>query len=167
MRNPRKLASIYKNKDFYEFQPLFVGMIGIANPNVPTLIFPADASNTQIGESAKIALSNSEILSMEEFQKLWSEQETMKRIADERYKRLSVTYGYKNKRDFLKDRSCCWLTLKNNQIEIAPTHHKALDEYSVRKDTGPYPLYVQDTISDEDLGRAIREGFTRCTSVFE
>lgn len=165
-KTPRKTADIIRNQDFYQITTMSIGMLGFPEPNMPFQVFGLDVTDEEIGRRIRDALAASRMVSMDEFQEIWRNKDQMitKRSA-EFNDLLMKQYGYKNRRELYRNMDICGVTLREGKIEVQPTHQKALDgSYTVKKDTGPFAQYISETASDAELGAAIREGFSRCTS---
>lgn len=138
-------------------------MIAYGDLNVEPITLPSDIDDSSFGENVRKALCASKQVSLAEFQNIWSSGAIGKWEAD-RELLLMKRYGYKTKRAMYRKMNCCWISASEGQIGISPAHHKTIDGYTANKTDGPFPIYVAETISDAELGAALRQGFSLCTS---
>lgn len=157
------VANIYFNQDFFEITTMSQGMLQYAEPTAPRHYLPPDVDNATLGHTLRLALKASKRVGVEEFQKIFHSG-MVQQIAKERDAWAMKQYGYKTRRAMYKHMDNCSVSVADGQIEISPSHHNSLDGYSVTKDDGPFPSYLPETTSDAELGVALREGFSRCTS---
>ncbi|MFE1573088.1 contact-dependent growth inhibition system immunity protein [Comamonas odontotermitis] len=156
-------ANVSFNDVFFEITTISRGMLGYGDPEVEPQYLPLDISDKILGESLRLALSKSKRVSLEEFQKLWNSgilEETEKM----REKYTMNKYGYKTKKALYKNMNLCDVSVYGDFIEIQPTQQTSLDGYTVTKDMDLTPLKISHTVSDEELGAALRHAFTLCTS---
>jgi len=81
---------------------------------------------------------------------------------------MKKRYGYKNKKSIYKDMSFLSLEQDASFIIIAPLHQDSLGGYSgiSLPDNSPLEFKYDKNISDEELGKAIRQALTYCTSIY-
>jgi len=162
MKNRLK-ASVYFNGDFYEFVTMSQGMLAYADPQCSPEFLSPDVSDERLGSTLRMALAASKHVSIAEFQEIFKSG-IVQKLAKEREVSVLQQYGYKNRKSLFKFMNCCWVTAQDGEIEIKPTHHKSIDGYSGISNDGPEILVVAADINDSELGAALREGFSRCTS---
>jgi hypothetical protein len=162
MKKPDAVATVYLTELFFELVTMSQGMLRYGEPSAPLHHLPPNASDTALGATLRIALSASKRVSVEDFQKIFHSG-IIQKTGEDRTKSTMQKYGYKTKRALYKNMMCCWISVLDGKIEIAPSHHKSLDSYTATQD-GPEPLFLDASISDAELGAALREGFKRCTS---
>ena len=112
-------------------------------------------------------LNESKEISFEEFQAIFNSEKMkgqQKNLEDEMKKR----YGYKNKKSIYKDMSFLSLEQDASFIIIAPLHQDSLGGYSgiSLPDNSALEFKYDKSISDEELGKAIRQALTYCTSIY-
>ena len=151
------------NHDFFEITTMSQGMLEYAEPDAPPHYLPPDVDDARLGHTLRLALGASKRASVEEFQKIFHSG-VIQQLGKERTAWAMKQYGYKSKRAMYKNMDCCWISVFEGVIEIKPTHHKSMDSYSGISNDGPEILHIPETASDAELGAALREGFTRCTS---
>jgi len=162
MKKLDSCASVSLNKEFFKLITMSQGMLQYAEPAVSPWYLPPSVEDELLGHTLRLALKASRRISVEEFQKLFHSGVVQKN-GEERNALAMKQYGYKSKRAMYKHMDNCSISVADGQIEIAPQHHNSLDGYSATTD-GPHPLYIAETATDAELGAALREGFTRCTS---
>lgn len=163
MKKKDAVADVYFNRDYFELRTMSQGMLSYAEPSVLPHYLPPDVDDATLGRTLRIALAASKQVSVEEFQKIF-QSGVVQQLGKDRAALAMKQYGYKTKRAMYRQMDCCWISVADGQIEIAPAHHKSLDGYTANKIDGPFPLYVAETVSDAELGAALREGFRHCTS---
>ena len=162
MKNTSR-ASVYFNGDLYQFITMSQGMLDYAEPEATPQILSSASTDTQLGAALRFALSKSRQVTVAEFQEIFKSG-LIQKIAKEREVSVMQQYGYKTRKALMKRMDCCWVTGQGEKIEIKPTHHKNIDGYSGISNDGPEILVVAADITDSQLGAALREGFSRCTS---
>lgn len=164
MKKIESAAEASFNGNFIQLVTFSIGMLDYAEPDAPPHYLPPDVDDAALGHTLRLALKASKRVSVDEFQKMFHSGVIQQRSKD-REAWAMKHYGYKTKRAMYKNMDICSIEIANGQIMIQPTHMKAADgSYTVKTDTGPFPLYVAETVSDAELGAALREGFKHCTS---
>ncbi|WP_428941074.1 contact-dependent growth inhibition system immunity protein [Xanthomonas oryzae] len=160
-----KGAKICFNGKFYRFVTMSKGMLWYADPDMQSKYLDPDVADSELGYLLRMTLAESRQVSVEDFHKILNSRIVQER-SKEREKWEMKNYGYKTKKAMLRNMITCSISVGNggDQIEIQPTHKDSLDGYTIKKDTGPFPLYIPTTATDAELGAALREGFKRCTS---
>ncbi|WP_197388765.1 contact-dependent growth inhibition system immunity protein [Ralstonia pseudosolanacearum] len=157
------MATAFSNGDFICIVAQSVGMMAYPEPSASPHYLSPDVGDAALGSALRAALASSKHVSVEEFQKIWNSG-VIENIESERDDWIKKQYGYKTKRAMYKNMDTCNVSGIDDRVKIQPTHQKTLDGYTVRKDEGPFPLYVPGAAADAELGAALREGFKRCTS---
>ena len=156
-------ATVYFNDDLYQFITMSQGMLDFADPDVSPQILMPTATAAELGSALRLALSKSRHVTVPEFREILKSGIVQKN-AKERQALIMQQYGYKNRKAMMRKMACCWITADSAKIEIKPTHHKNIDGYSGISNDGPEILYIDTNSTDEELGAALKEGFSRCTS---
>jgi hypothetical protein len=156
-------ANVSYNGDFFEFITMSRGMLGYADPDVPTQVLEPDAADEELGRAARQALAGSKRISVSDFQILFKSGEVQKK-QKEREAAIVKRYGYKSRRTMFLNMMCCDVSMYDDGIQIKPLHHNSIDGYSGISQDGPEILRLPSTASDLEVGAALREGFRRCTS---
>ncbi len=157
------VAEVVMNEKFFWFTTMSQGGMNYVEPVSPPRYLLSDADNEAIGEALRLTIAGSRKVSAAEFVKFFNSGH-IQQLTEERNKAAMQKYGYKTKRALYKNMLCCWISVFDGKIEIKPTHHKSLDGYSGISNDGPEIQYLPTTCTDAELGAALREGFTRCTS---
>jgi len=142
-----KAAFVRINKDFLLVTSFIRGMIAITDPDQDFIFNEVDISDLDLGRLIKEKLNESKEISFEEFQAIFN-SEKMKSI--------------------YKDMSFLSLEQDASFIIIAPLHQDSLGGYSgiSLPDNSPLEFKYDKSISDEELGKAIRQALTYCTSIY-
>jgi hypothetical protein len=156
-------ASVLYNGDFFRVITMSRGMLLYADPDMPTRLLLPAASDMELGFEVRRALSGSKRISASDFQALLKSgvvQKNKKEIEAV----LTNQFSYKSRRDMFLKMKCCDVGIYSDEIQIRPQHHNSIDGYSGISQDGPEILRLAPTVSDDELGAALREGFLRCTS---
>jgi len=156
-----KAAFVRINKDFLLVTSFIRGMIAITDPDQDFI------SDLDLGRLIKEKLNESKEISFEEFQTIFN-SEKMKGLQKNLEEEMKKRYGYKNKKSIYKDMSFLSLEQEASFIIIAPLHQDSLGGYSgiSLPDNSPLEFKYDKNISDEELGKAIRQAMTYCTSIY-
>ncbi|WP_433692108.1 contact-dependent growth inhibition system immunity protein [Herbaspirillum seropedicae] len=159
----RARAEVGFNGDFFQIIPYSISMVNYADPSAEVCYLPADADDEVLGRSLRLAFSGSKVVSAETFHEVFASGKIQEKSA-ERLNFAMQRYGYKSKRALLKNMMCCWISLSERVIQIKPTHHKSIDGYSGISVDGEEILHLPNSATDDEVGKALREGIRRCTS---
>jgi hypothetical protein len=164
MKKIDAIANVYFNGDFFGIRTMSQSGLQYADPEIDPSYLKPDVDNQNLGNTLRIALSKSKEIGDKEFMEMFKSGIVQEKAKEEN-KKLMKQYGYKTKRALYKNMNCCWISVYEGKIEIKPTHHDFIDGYSGISNDGPEILYLPVTATDEELGAALREGLSRCTSV--
>jgi len=156
-------AEVGFNSDYFDVTSVSIGMLNYSEPSVAPQYLPPHVDDATLGASLRRALAASKRVSVEEFQKIFASG-IVQKLGKEREQDVMQKYGYKSRRALYKNMMCCWISVFDGLLEIKPTHHKSMDSYSGISNDGPEIIRLPLTVSDAELGAALREGFKRCTS---
>jgi hypothetical protein len=162
MKKNDKRAGVYFNSDFFEIITFSIGMLGYAEPEAPPHYLEPDVDDAVLGATLRVALAASKRVTAEEFQNIFASG-VVQELGTERAKAVMKKHGYKTKRAMYKNMDNCSVDVVDEGIKIQPMHHKSLGVYSATAD-GPQPIEIDVSVTDAELGAALREGFKRCTS---
>lgn len=162
-KNIDAVAEVAMNENFFVFTTMSQGGMNYAEPSVDPQYLSLDVDDAALGCALRLALSQSKKISGKEFVELFNSRK-IHDLGLTREKATMQKYGYKTKRALYKNMLCCWISVFDGKIQIKPTHHKSLDSYSGISNDGPEIQLLSITVSDAELGAALREGFKRCTS---
>lgn len=160
------LASVNFNQDFFEIITCSFGGLWFGELSISPFYLLPDANNEKLGQAVREALHGTKYYDNSQFMKLHSSG-VLKELDKKREKVLMKKYGYKTKKAMWQMMDSCTVSLlDNSQIKIQPLHQNSLTGYSGISNDGPEIINISSSVSDEELGAAIREGFKWCTSIY-
>ena len=162
-----KSIFIEVNCDFILVTSLITGMLSMVNPDQDFIFNEVDISDLDLGKLIKEKLNESKEISFEEFQAIFN-SEKMEGLQKNLEEEMKKHYGYKNKKSIYKDMSSLSLEQDDLYITISPLHQDSLDGSTgiSLPDNSPLEFKYDKNISDEELGKAIRQALTYCTSIY-
>ena len=162
-----KSIFIEVNCDFILVTSLITGMLSMINPGQDFIFNEVDISDLDLGRLIKEKLNESKEISFEEFQDIFH-SEKMKNLQKNLEIEMKKLYGYKNKKSIYKNMSSLTLDLDDSYITIAPLHQDSLDGGTaiLLPDNSALEFKYDKNISDEELGKAVRQALTYCTSIY-
>ena len=162
-----KSIFIEVNCDFILVTSLITGMLSMVNSDQDFIFNEVDISDLDLGRLIKEKLNESKEISFEEFQAIFN-SEKMKGLQKRLEEEMKKRYGYKNKKSIFKDMSSLSLEQDHLYITISPLHQDSLDGSTgiSLPDNSPLEFKYDKNISDEELGKAIRQALTYCTSIY-
>ena len=165
--NKPKTVSVIVNNEFLLVTSIIRGMIGMTDPDQDFVFNKVDITDSYFGKLVKEKLDESREVSLQEFQAIFN-SEKMKGLQKRLEEEMKKRYGYKNKKSIYKDMSFLSLEQDNLYITISPLHQDSLDGSTgiSLPDNSPLEFKYDKNISDEELGKAIRQAMTYCTSIY-
>ena len=165
--NKPKAVSVRVNNEFLLVTSIIRGMIGMTDPDQDFVFNKVDITDSYFGKLVKEKLDESREVSLQEFQAIFN-SEKMKGLQKNLEEEMKKRYGYKNKKSIYKDMSFLSLEQDNLYITISPLHQDSLDGSTgiSLPDNSPLEFKYDKNISDEELGKAIRQAMTYCTSIY-
>ena len=165
--NKPKTVSVIVNNEFLLVTSIIRGMIGMTDPDQDFVFNKVDITDSYFGKLVKEKLDESREVSLQEFQAIFN-SEKMKGLQKNLEEEMKKRYGYKNKKSIYKDMSFLSLEQDASFIIIAPLHQDSLGGYSgiSLPDNSPLEFKYDKNISDEELGKAVRQALTYCTSIY-
>ena len=165
--NKPKAVSVRVNNEFLLVTSIIRGMIGMTDPDQDFVFNKVDITDSYFGKLVKEKLDESREVSLQEFQAIFN-SEKMKGLQKNLEEEMKKRYGYKNKKSIYKDMSFLSLEQDNLYITISPLHQDSLDGSTgiSLPDNSPLEFKYDKNISDEELGKAIRQALTYCTSIY-
>ena len=165
--NKPKAVSVRVNNEFLLVTSIIRGMIGMTDPDQDFVFNKVDITDSYFGKLVKEKLDESREVSLQEFQAIFN-SEKMKGLQKNLEEEMKKRYGYKNKKSIYKDMSFLSLEQDNLYITISPLHQDSLDGSTgiSLPDNSALEFKYDKSISDEELGRAIRQALTYCTSIY-
>ena len=165
--NKPKAVLVRVNNEFLLVTSIIRGMIGMTDPDQDFVFNKVDITDSYFGKLVKEKLDESREVSLQEFQAIFN-SEKMKGLQKRLEEEMKKRYGYKNKKSIYKDMSFLSLEQDASFIIIAPLHQDSLGGYSGMSlpDNSALEFKYDKNISDEELGKAIRQALTYCTSIY-
>lgn len=165
--NKPKTVSVIVNNEFLLVTSIIRGMIGMTDPDQDFVFNKVDITDSYFGKLVKEKLDESREVSLQEFQAIFN-SEKMKGLQKRLEEEMKKRYGYKNKKSIYKDMSSLSLEQDDLYITISPLHQDSLDGSTgiSLPDNSPLEFKYDKNISDEELGKAVREALTYCTSIY-
>ena len=165
--NKPKTVSVIVNNEFLLVTSIIRGMIGMTDPDQDFVFNKVDITDSYFGKLVKEKLDESREVSLQEFQAIFN-SEKMKGLQNNLEEEMKKRYGYKNKKSIYKDMSFLSLEQDDLYITISPLHQDSLDGSTgiSLPDNSPLEFKYDKNISDEELGKAIRQALTYCTSIY-
>ena len=165
--NKPKTVSVIVNNEFLLVTSIIRGMIGMTDPDQDFVFNKVDITDSYFGKLVKEKLDESREVSLQEFQAIFN-SEKMKGLQKRLEEEMKKRYGYKNKKSIYKDMSSLSLEQDDLCITISPLHQDSLDGSTgiSLPDNSPLEFKYDKNISDEELGKAVRQALTYCTSIY-
>ena len=165
--NKPKTVSVIVNNEFLLVTSIIRGMIGMTDPDQDFVFNKVDITDSYFGKLVKEKLDESREVSLQEFQAIFN-SEKMKGLQKNLEEEMKKRYGYKNKKSIYKDMSSLSLEQDDLYITISPLHQDSLDGNTgiSLPDNSPLEFKYDKNISDEELGKAVRQALTYCTSIY-
>lgn len=165
--NKPKTVSVIVNNEFLLVTSIIRGMIGMTDPDQDFVFNKVDITDSYFGKLVKEKLDESREVSLQEFQAIFN-SEKMKGLQKRLEEEMEKRYGYKNKKSIYKDMSSLSLEQDDLYITISPLHQDSLDGSTgiSLPDNSPLEFKYDKNISDEELGKAVRQALTYCTSIY-
>ena len=165
--NKPKTVSVIVNNEFLLVTSIIRGMIGMTDPDQDFVFNKVDITDSYFGKLVKEKLDESREVSLQEFQAIFN-SEKMKGLQKRLEEEMKKRYGYKNKKSIYKDMSSLSLEQDDLYITISPLHQDSLDGSTgiSLPDNSPLEFKYDKNISDEELGKAVRQALMYCTSIY-
>ena len=162
-----KAAFVRINKDFLLVTSFIRGMIAMTDPDQDFVFNKVDITDSYFGKLIKEKLNESREVSLQEFQAIFN-SEKMKGLQKNLEEEMKKRYGYRNKKSIYKDMSFLSLEQDDLYITISPLHQDSLDGSTgiSLPDNSALEFKYDKNISDEELGKVIRQALTYCTSIY-
>ncbi|MEQ1976893.1 contact-dependent growth inhibition system immunity protein [Xenorhabdus sp. SGI240] len=155
-------ASIGFNDDFYYVETMSGYRLLVVDNTTETLYLPKDTTDKELGFSVRQALSQSRLVDPEDNDFFHRDMVSV------RYKNWIIEAmkkgGYKTKRALFKKMNKCSVKLLDDKISIVPLAHEKLEVWGGKGMPRDRKIVFPNSITDEELGKAVKEAFTRCKS---
>ena len=153
-------VSVEFNGDHYYFITLFDYGLWLPDYTLDPIVLTKEAEAIDLGASLKKAFSRSETMGRKNSY-IFDHLENKINYENDIKKRMAL-YGYKNKKAFFKNMRHCGVSQVNDLITIRPSNHVKLEAWSGECISETDWVIIPASASDEELGHAIIEGFSRC-----
>ena len=148
------------NGDYYYFVTLFDYGLWLPDYTLDPIVLTKEAEAIDLGASLKKAFSRSETTDTKSSY-IFDHQEN-KINYEKNTKKIMALGGYKNKKALFKNMRHCGVRQVNDLITIKPSNHVKLEAWSGECISETDWVIIPASASDEELGHAIIEGFSRC-----
>ncbi|MEX9817959.1 MULTISPECIES: contact-dependent growth inhibition system immunity protein [Providencia] len=156
--------SIRVNDFFYFIMVLSGYHLFVVDDTVPIVSVNKKVTNSELGKLSKVALKKCRVIAPHVDSFFFNRD----RLAECEKKWLSEnlsSLGFKNKKNFYQSMMLCNIREKNGFLTLRPTLHKKLETWTGDGFTEDDYIVLPDSVSDEELGEAIKEVLSRCRSV--
>ena len=119
------------------------------------------ADDESLGIAVQNALAGSRFLPIKELPEFFDYRRIEERY-DEWVKSLMTRQGYKTKFALFRNMKLCNITLSKGTIRIDPMIHEKLEAWGREKDDGIEDVYIAADSLPNEIGAALRLGFSRC-----
>lgn len=158
---------IKKNREFIKIIPMLLAHFSLGDPAIEIVYHPVNLGNAELGKLARAGLAASREVEVEEIlQALGTPQEFKERgrLEEEKIKKI---FSYKNKKSIYKYMDTINVDIDDKEMIIYPSHQDSLDGFTgISKNKQRLKFSYPLDITDEELGKAIYEAFTHCTSIY-
>lgn len=164
-----KSLCIEKTSKYIYIMSELKGLMNVINPNQERVYLEPDISATELGRVIIKKFSESYEITQQEFYDLWNKREELNKQNKIEEKRIIELYKYKNIKELYKDTLFLSVSILNNILYVTPAHQDGLGTFgTVRDNSGKAVQFEYPTdLSDEELGKAVMEGFKYCTSIYQ
>lgn len=163
----KKNILIRKNNEFILITYFLEGVISIVDPEQEFSYLPTTISYSDLGKVIRVNLSKSRDIDFDEFQRIFH-SEKIKNLPKILEDEMKKKFLYKNKKDIYKNMNFLSVEIQDDKLVVIPWHQDSMDGYTAIEDKDKnwvkfeYPV----NLSDEDLGKAVKEAFGYCTSIY-
>lgn len=134
------------------------------DPDSAQHLLPLDSSDEALGMAVLDALTNSRVLTLEEFAIFFDLKQSKVRY-DAWVVDMMTTYGYKTRRAFFKHMFSCGVSSFDGMITFSPSRHDRLEGWGRNKSDiaeGMVDEVIALAESPEAIGAALRRAMNRC-----
>ncbi|HVM60158.1 MAG TPA: contact-dependent growth inhibition system immunity protein [Verrucomicrobiae bacterium] len=159
----KQFAHASGNLDFIHIQTASGENMSVADPLGTTHMLAPDASDEVIGAALLDCLSHSRFLPYEENRGFYDDMEASERRIDEWVKATMKQYKYRSRRALFFGVDVCTVEKYGGNIVIEPSCH-VRSEFWVRRKTDAFEdVIIPDSSLPNEIGKALRVAFSRCT----
>ncbi|MTB67874.1 DUF1436 family protein [Providencia sp. wls1943] len=161
MYDSERNIAVRRNERFY-FIFVFSGYhLFIKDDKAPVYCLEKEVSDEKLGETINLAFSQCRTIHPYENEEFYNKEKI-----NEDYKlwvsELLTKCQFKNKKALFLRMMTCNLKKHNNEILIKPMWHKKLEIWTRDGFTDDDNIILPQTVSNEELGKAVKEGMSRC-----
>ncbi|NEN76631.1 CdiI family contact-dependent growth inhibition immunity protein [Pelistega sp. NLN82] len=162
-----QMIQIRKTKEFILITSYLNAGISVSDPEQEFIYHPIDISDEELGAYVKQKLTESRDIPYEQFYELY-QSNTIHNLTKTLEKEMMLLYGYKNRKAIYKNMRFMTIESDKDKMVIIPHHQDSLDGSTTisNEDNTMLSFTYDKTISDKDLGIAVREAFNYCTSIY-
>ncbi|MBN6362967.1 CdiI family contact-dependent growth inhibition immunity protein [Providencia huaxiensis] len=157
-------VSIYFNEECYFIHTISRYNLRVLDYKMPIYHFSKEVDTRELGKTIFLALDNSRIIDINTPEDIFSRDGVS--LAYQKWiddgKKICKS---KNRKSFLLKMMLCHICREGDHIIITPTLHKKLETWTGDGFTEDDYIVLSDSVSDEELGEAIKEVLSRCRSV--
>jgi len=158
-------ALAQRNPKFFSMMTQSLGVFEFSEPDVEPIHLGPDADDELLGRRLRQSLSKCRTVSVDEVLEM-SKSGILEQRAKERELWRKKTYGFRTKRALLQDMHWCMVRVSEGQIEISPTDRHSFQGLRETSNGAQDIIYLSVSVSDAEVGAALREGFNRCTCTY-
>lgn len=163
-KSPKKQWSTsYYNKEFINIKTCSGPDPDAYDPEGHQFFLSPDVDDITLGEAVLKALSKSRIIKEKDVGAFFDFRRIMKDYQNW-VTYCQKTYGYKTKQAMFKYMDHCSITSENNMITIMPWHHEKIEAWSGTKNREKDYVIIPADSSAEEVGKALRLAYSRCTT---
>jgi hypothetical protein len=158
-RRQGKNVSAFRNAELLYLWPMTGLRLLFIDPRIPARLLSLNDDAETIGATLVQALSESTILTSEEFQRIFRSGEIQKK-GDEWDNLLIEKFSYKSPKALYEGMHKCSIREANGNISISPSLHNELQSWTGI--SGVEDVILPAHSSNKEIGLALLEGFNRC-----
>jgi len=157
----RKWANAYRNQHFICIHTCSGYRASVFDPSGRQSLMSIDVDDKTLGTAVLESLTASRFLAVDQVG-IFFDRKLVAENYDNWTKDLIVTYRYKSKTALFKKMILCNIEMDDHSIVIRPTRHEKLETWG--KDNADNILDVLIAVESppEEIGEALRLGFSRC-----
>lgn len=165
----KKYILIEKTSKYISIQSYLIGRLNIANIEREGEFISPEVSMGKLGGFIKSQLAESREISVDEFVKLFNNRESVELFYKIKERKIMDVYCYKDRRFIYKDTLFLSVLINNESLYVTPLHQDGLGTFGTVKDNSGKAVQFEypTDLSDEELGKAVMEGFKYCTSIYQ
>ena len=159
----KQWVSSYMNQDVIRVTTFSGPAPAAYDPEGYQFFLSPDVDDKSLGEAVLKALSKSRIIKEKDFGTFFDYKRIEKYYKDW-IEYCQKTYFYKTKKAMFKYMDHCSITSENEKITIMPWHHEKIEAWSGTKNREKDYVIIPADSTAEDVGKALRLAYSRCTT---